>query len=355
MALIDDLLGLGFDVTAATKMMDSIKEFGTGAETRAGEIGTEAYDAMQFKPFTVTSGVGSTTADATGGFTTSLSPEQQALQDTLFGGAGGLAGQATAAYDPIYEQLANQAYGGVSGLMSQAQQAALDAGAMDRGAREEQVYGQLRALQSPEEERQRLALENRMASQGRLGVSTAQYGGTPEQLAMAKAQSEAQNQASLMAMQQSGAEQQQALQRAAGLQGLTSGMFGMGTQARMTPRQIQGMDLQNLAGMMSAGYAPESQLLNQLQAGTNIANIADTARRQAAMERAESKMSGLSANLEAQKLRGDIFKQAIGSAGNIIGGGVSGGGLFSSLLGKIGGAGGDIPFVPPWLEELLGI
>ena len=66
MALIDDLLGLGFDVTAATKMMDSIKEFGTEAEAKAGEIGTEAYEAMQFKPFTVTSGVGSTTAGAVG-------------------------------------------------------------------------------------------------------------------------------------------------------------------------------------------------------------------------------------------------------------------------------------------------
>jgi hypothetical protein len=348
MALIDDLLGLGFDVTAATKMMDSIKEFGEGAEERAGVIGTEAYDAMQFKPFTVTSGVGSTTTDAEGGFTMNLSPEQQAVQDTLFGGAGGLAGQATAEYDPIYEQLANQAYGGVSGLMSQAQKAALDAGSMDRGARESQVYGQLRALQSPEEERQRLSLENRLAAQGRLGTRTEQFGGTPEQLAMAKAQSEAQNQASLMAMQQSGAEQQQALQRAAGLQGLTSGMFGMGTQARMTPRQLQGVDLQNLAGMMSTGYAPEAELLNQLQAGTNIANISDTARRQASMERAESKMSGLSANLESQRLRGDIFREALGSAGNIIGGGVSGGGLFSSLI----DAGGD---AADWIKKILNL
>ena len=348
MALIDDLLGLGFDVTAATKMMDSIKEFGEGAEERAGVIGTEAYDAMQFKPFTVTSGVGSTTTDAEGGFTMNLSPEQQAVQDTLFGGAGGLAGQATAEYDPIYEQLANQAYGGVSGLMSQAQKAALDAGSMDRGARESQVYGQLRALQSPEEERQRLSLENRLAAQGRLGTRTEQFGGTPEQLAMAKAQSEAQNQASLMAMQQSGAEQQQALQRAAGLQGLTSGMFGMGTQARMTPRQLQGVDLQNLAGMMSTGYAPEAELLNQLQAGTNIANISDTARRQASMERAESKMSGLSANLESQRLRGDIFREALGSAGNIIGGGVSGGGLFSSLI----DAGG---YAADWIKKILNL
>ena len=37
---------------------------------------------------------------------------------------------------------------------------------------------------SPEEERQRLEMEQRMAAQGRLGVRTAQFGGTPEQLAL---------------------------------------------------------------------------------------------------------------------------------------------------------------------------
>ena len=344
----DNLVSTGLPVEGIRQAQADLERIGSQAQQRASEVAAKGVEQTAFKPFTVTTGVGSGAVDAQGGFTTTLSPQQQALQDTLFGGAGQLAGQATAGYDPRYEQLANQAYGGVSGLMSQAQQAALDAGGMDRGARESQVYGQLRALQSPEEERQRLALENRMASQGRLGVSTSQFGGTPEQLAMAKAQSEAQNQASLMAMQQSGVEQQQALQRAAGLQGLTSGMFGMGTQARMTPRQLQGVDLQNLAGMMSTGYAPEAELLNQLQAGTNIANISDTARRQASMERAESKMSGLSANLESQRLRGDIFREALGSAGNIIGGGVSGGGLFSSLI----DAGGD---AADWIKKILNL
>ena len=62
-------------------------------------------------------------------------------------------------------------------------------------------------------------------------------------------------------------------------------------------------------------------------------------------------MSGLSANLEAQKLRGDIFKQAIGSAGNIIGGGVGGGGLFSSLV----GAATDGSNLPDWLKKALGL
>ena len=176
-----------------------------------GDIGEQAYAGLagegglaeqlsgmlEFQPYTVTSATGGQfgmTQDPTTGQMTyqlATSPEEQAYQQSLFGGASQLAQQATAPYDPRYEELANQAYGGVGALMTQAQKAAIDAGSMDRGAREDQVYEQLRALQSPEEERQRLALEQRMAAQGRTGVRTAQFGGTPEQLAMAKAQAEA--------------------------------------------------------------------------------------------------------------------------------------------------------------------
>ena len=351
MALIDDLLGLGFDITAAKNLSDQIQQFGTEAQAKAEEIGTQAYGAMQFKPFTVTSGVGGVTTTADGSTALGLTPEQQALRDTLFGGSQALAGQATAAYDPIYAQIAQQAYGGVSPLLTQAQTAAEAAGAMDRGAREQQVYGQLRALQSPEEERQRLALESRLAAQGRLGTQTAQFGGTPEGLALAKAQAEAQNQAALMAMQQSGVEQQQAIARAQGLQGLAGGMFGMGTQAQMTPQQLQASQLQNLAGMMTSGYAPERELLNQLQVGTNIASLADVARRQAAMERAQTRMTGLEAALEAQKARAGLMGQAMASAGQVIGGGIGQGGLFSSIVGAVPGSSS----LPQWLKDILGI
>jgi hypothetical protein len=351
MALIDDLLRLGFDYTQAQNLSDQIQQFGTEAQTKAEEIGTQAYEAMQFKPFTVTSGVGGVTTTADGSTALQLTPEQQALRDTLFGGSQALAGQATAAYDPIYAQIAQQAYGGVSPLLTQAQTAAEAAGAMDRGAREQQVYGQLRALQSPEEERQRLALENRLAAQGRLGTQTAQFGGTPEGLALAKAQAEAQNQAALMAMQQSGVEQQQAIARAQGLQGLAGGMFGMGSQAQMTPRQIQAADLQNLAGMMTSGYAPERELLNQLQAGTNIASLADVARRQSAIERSETRMTGLEAALEAEKARAGLMGQAMASAGQVIGGGMGQGGLFSSIVGAVPGSSS----LPQWLKDILGI
>jgi hypothetical protein len=75
--------------------------------------------------------------------------------------------------------------------------------------READIYDRIRATQMPEEQRQRLALEERLANQGRLGVQTAMYGGTPEQLALSQAQEEAQNKASLAAIQQAQAEQAQ--------------------------------------------------------------------------------------------------------------------------------------------------
>ena len=118
--------------------------------------------------------------------------------------------------------------------------------------REQAVYDRMRAAMSPEEERQRLALEQRMAAQGRSGVRTAQFGGTPEQLALAKAQSEAQNQAMLSAMQFAGQEQQRQAQ--------------LGT------------------GMLAAGYVPQAQLLNALQPGM----AASERRRQAMSEQAKS-------------------------------------------------------------------
>jgi hypothetical protein len=71
------------------------------------------------------------------------------------------------------------------------------------------------------------------------------------------------------------------------------------------------------------------------------------------MEKAESYASGLSSNLEAQKLRSDLLRGVIGSAGGIIGGGVGGGGLFSGLLGAVNDATGDN--IPPFIKKLLGL
>ena len=104
MALIDDLLGLGFDISQYKNLSDELKAFGTTAETGMAGIGQTAATEMALKPFTVTSGTGTATTTAEGGTTLGLSPEQQALATGLETGAAGLLPQATTrtgTYDPF--------------------------------------------------------------------------------------------------------------------------------------------------------------------------------------------------------------------------------------------------------------
>jgi len=74
-------------------------------------------------------------------------------------------------------------------------------------AREQDVFNRLEALAQPERERQNLALEERLFTQGRGGVRDARFGGTPEQLALAKAQQESVNQNAVSAIEQARADQ----------------------------------------------------------------------------------------------------------------------------------------------------
>ena len=166
-------------------------------------------------------------------------------QQALGMGAAGLGAQAPADIEALRGQ-----YGAL------ASQAAMDV-LSPTAAREASVFERIRATQRPEEERQRLALEERLAQQGRLGVRTAMFGGTPEQLAMSKAQEEAQDRASLMAMQQAQAERQQALGTAQTL----GGMFGQ--QAGLSS-QLQSAAQQRAAQLSQLGLSAQ-QIESQLQ------------------------------------------------------------------------------------------
>jgi hypothetical protein len=232
-------LGLGTaGLALAEKGYSDIGDIGREAyEGLAGEQGLaqELRGMMEFQPYTVTSATGGQFGmaqdPATGQMSYQLaaSPEEQALQQQALTDASMFFGQAAA---PIAQ-------------------------------REQDVYNRMRAVMSPEEERQRLALEQRMAAQGRTGVRTAQFGGTPEQLAMAQAQEEARNSAMLSAMQFAGQEQQRQSQ--------------LGT------------------GMLAAGYVPQAQLLNALQPGMS----ASERQRQAMSEQAKSYGQTYTTGLEA--------------------------------------------------------
>ena len=109
-----------------------------------------------------------------------------------------------------------------------------------------------------------MRLQEQLLGQGRAGISTDAYGGTPEQLAMAKAQAEAGNSAALMARQQAMSEQQQAMANAQSLTGLTSGLAGLGSDLE-TAGISRGSSLANvgLAGQQ-AGQQMSQQQLNNL-------------------------------------------------------------------------------------------
>ena len=210
-----------------------------GRETQAGALALaeQAKAGAEFRPYTVTSGLANIATTPEGGFGIDLSPEQQALQQQIMGQAGG-----------FFSQL-------------QADPAAVQA----------DIYESIRATQRPEEERQRLALEERMLSQGRLGLSSAAYGGaSPELLAQETARQEAMARANLGARQQAMAEQQQ-----------VAGIAG---------------------GLLGTGYMPQDKALGMLTTSQVPAGYADIGRRTGAELASQLGLGGLESRLQAEDL-----------------------------------------------------
>ena len=306
MGLISSLMGeiIGKDVDLGD-LYTGLGTAGSQAQVAAGQLATQLPGMTAFRPFTVSSGTSQVMATPEGGFNIGLSPAAQAQQDVLRRQANYYLTQPVQGVNEL-GQLGQMAGGLGAQFMNQA--------AMPTGMREAQLYGLMRGMQMPEEQRQQLALEERLAQQGRLGVQTAQYGGTPEQLAFEKARQEAQNQAALMAIQQGQAQQAQ--------------QAGLGTQYAGLMSQLagQGMGLQQMQqqlglGAMGASYLPEQQALGMLGAAAPYVSIADIARRQGAGLFGETAMSGLDAYLAGRlgqaNLVGGIVPGVVQGVGNL--------------------------------------
>jgi len=327
------LIGAGLSIDE----LNSLRDVAQQASTGMAEIGQRGAEAAAFKPFTVSTGFGGVSTTPEGGFATTLDPQQaaqqqqlQALTGSLLGGMGGVA--------PDVSGIQRQALGGVGGFLT---------GAMAPMAqREADVYERIRATQRPEEQRAQLALEERLAAQGRTGLRTAQFGGSPEQFALAQAQEEAKARASLGALGQAQAEQ---LQQA----GLAESMFGLGGKAAGLPQALQAGQLGNIGLAQAAQYLPEQQLLASLTPGIQLASLADLGRRQGAGLLTEAGVSGLEDIVGAEQARAaniaQIYSALLGAQGQqaaASAGGISSG--IGGLFGEIGDVGGSI-------LDLLGI
>ena len=313
---LSDLASTGVNLTAYNDLLTRLGDVGSGLASGASTIGTEAAKATKFSPFTVTTGFGTTTATDEGGYTTTLTPEQTARQTALSGITGGLLTDFTS----LAPDVSTFQSGALSGAES-----ALTAATGDQATREADVYERIRAAQRPEEERQRLALQEQLQSQGRTGLRTAMFGGSPEQFALEKARAEAQNTAALSALQQAGAERQQDL-------GAAQGLFGLTGQAAGLPSLLEAAQLQNIGAGLGLEATPEQLLLSTLSPAINIASLADMGRRSGAGLQAEAGISGLEALAQTELGRASALRDLYGG---ILGatGGSGNSGLFSQLFG----------------------
>ena len=251
---------------------------GQAALATGEQIGQTGAELAQFKPYTVTSNlVQSAATTPEGGLDLTLSPEEQARQNQYLGQAQSM-------------------FGGLTGDVAGGSQA---------------IYEQMRAAMRPEEERQKQAMQQGLFSSGRGGISSAQFGGTPEQFAYEKARSEAMLNAQIAARNQFGTEQDRMLQSAQGLQ--------------------------------TAGYNPQRQAIDLFGAAATPADIAGAGRRQGASVYGQSAIQGLEGMMQGEQLANELRQQQI----QAMLGGVTGsrdpetgelvGGLFGQALDFFGG------------------
>lgn len=219
-----------FPYAATEDQMKAITDMASKFATESSALGKAAQAEAAFKPIAVKTGTGTTAIGEGGALTQTLGTTPAAIQSSLLGTAKTMAGAApTTAAD---------------------------------------IYKQLQASQAGEQARRRLELENRLAAQGRLGTTTAAYGGTPEALALEKAIQEQQSKNWL-------------------------------TAQTLAP-QLQSQNLQNVQAALTGAYTPQTQELAALTPAAQFANIAQSAGLGESEALYKSGLGGLQAQAEAQ-------------------------------------------------------
>ena len=291
-------------------------EVGERALTGANLIAGEGLTQTQFKPFTVTTGMGDQIGITDAGLNIDLGRGRNVSNQLLSRASSRLDQMAPGTAES--EMAARRAFGVGTDFMGRLGQTGAQ--------REQEIFDRIRATQLGEEERQRLALEERLANQGRLGVRTSMFGGTPEQFALAQAQEEAQNRAALAAIQQ--AQQEQRQQAAIGAQ-----FAGLGSSLAARQQAIEEAQQRMALGALTGAFVPQAQALNATQQGLNALQLAQRGQLAGAGLFGEASMSGLEALLASAlgqaNLMGDAGTGLLSGAIQGSGGGQDG--LFSLL------------------------
>lgn len=313
MATWQDILlgggGLVGQYLAQREGVEKQRELGQQAQAGAQMLGRELSQAAAgtFKPFTVSTGLGPGISVGQQGDVSVTMPESQMQVAKDIARAGG-----------------QQLLGAIGPGTLQEEQARIQGMLLGPGigAAQQDIYSQLQALRAPEQERQRLALEERLFGQGRTGVRTAMYGGTPEQFAMEKAIQEQQAADALMARQQAVSERGQTA-------GLIAQALGLGGQQQALQAEL------GLGGLQAA-FVPQQQALSLLGAAVPFSELATRAGLQGVTTRGALELGGLEALTGAYGQAAALEQAQINALVNSLFGGGSGDtGLFGNVLGTI--------------------
>ena len=234
--------------------------------------------------------------------------------------------------------------------MRAAQQSFDQAGMTNVDQLSQDYYNKLAALSAPEQQRQRLATEERLRAQGRLGVSGAAYGGTsPELLAQEQAIAQQQLQRELQSRQAALGERGTLLsQGTAALQPATQlGQFGLNTAQQQFANDL--LRQQYLTGLKSQGVQGEIALRSR------AGDLAARGIESAGVLQRQGLQDALSRQLAATAARSGANQQLTQSLFGGATGGTSSGGssLFGSLLSSMFAPSDTVPGLNMTYAEAL--
>ena len=302
------LVGAAGQLASTESAVKKLEGLGKDAVEDIGFPAGSIYDTVKgdtkFKRFGVTGlPTGTISADEFGGTEYSLSPEQKALSDSLRTGGSSL-------IDAVLGRNQYGTFNPETGLMEDDMRAGQqdlmnlleltdkdDQGRTYRGLKQEQyddwyvkpflgdniqsaeqaAYDRLRAIRTPEEQRAQTALNQNLVAQGRQGLQTAQFGGSPEQFALSKAIEEQKSVDALSAM---GMAREDA-QRIADQRGKS--VFDaredqkLGSIQRLAALQQQmaekGLGADIASSFLSNSYLPQAQLINAMNPSIQLSDI----------------------------------------------------------------------------------
>lgn len=263
----------GLGAYGYSKLLGDFKDQRSNIQDTIGGLQDFVQQQGQFQPYALRGPMGSASYGPDG-LNMNLNAQQQGIQNQMFGGGQDL----------------------------------LQRSMQDTAARENDIYEQMRAAQRPSEQRALGELQDTAHSQGRMGIRSEAYGGTPEQLAFEKARQEAMMSSRLGAMDQARAEQQS--------------------------QYTQGL------GMLGAGYQPMNQLMQQGAMGMDYGQL---------LQRPQENMLNLYSNLGLGGLGTEVnMSNIMGNAfGNMIGAG-------AGMLGGLGGAVDDAGGIAGFFKSIFG-